>query len=79
MTRTLVHHVWPAPIEEDEKNKAILPALDKIDSAGGEVRVVREGSLLAGMVKLPFLETPIGKRHYGVESIQRYAEDYRKN
>lgn len=71
------HFVWPAPIEEDEKNKEILPALDKLQKKGGEVMVMREGSLLAGYVMLPSLETPEGRIYFGVESINRYIETYK--
>lgn len=73
---TLVHRVWPAPILEDEKNRAILEALDKIQDSGGSVEIIREGSLLAGKVKLPAIETPTGERYYGVESIRRYAASF---
>ena len=29
---------------------------------------------LDGMVKLPFIETPDGNRHYGVRSIENFAK-----
>jgi hypothetical protein len=79
MEGTLVHHVWSAPVTEDKKNKAILPALDKIADAGGVIEVIHEGALLAGLVNLPFIETPNGERYYGIDSIQGYAETYRRD
>ena len=78
MTTVSVHHVWPAPIDRDDENKAILPALEKITDSGGAVSVVSEGSLLADFVMLPFIETPDGERYYGKESIEKYADSYQK-
>ena len=73
-----IHFVWPAPIIEDTKNKKILPLLEKIVANGGEINVVREGSILFGMVELPFIETPAGVRYYGVDSIGNYVNSLTK-
>jgi len=74
-----LHSIWSAPFEQDEQNRQVIPYLKSIVDKGGEIEVVSEGALLAGIVQLPFLEAPSGMRYFGVESIRRYTQNYSPN
>ena len=68
------HYVWFS--QDNQKNREVASALQRIIKNGGKVIQLREGRLLEGHVLLPFLETPEGNRYFGVDSINRYAERY---
>ena len=72
--RFRIHHVWPSP--DENKNHLILDALQSIEERG-PVIIISEGHVLDGYYELPMLETPGGRRYFGVNNIRKYAENFK--
>lgn len=65
-----IHRVYPS--DDENKNKAIVSALRKIDSLANVV-IIPSGCVLSEYMETPFMKTPKGKRVVGVKEIQQYA------
>ena len=47
--------------------------IELIEKGGIALTIVREGPLLAEWFEIPFLETPAGKRYFGLEAIKQFV------
>lgn len=58
-----------------QENVRAIEALKRME--GVVIEAVSVAGILDTFVRLPFIETPDGRRHYGVDSIERFVREHK--
>jgi hypothetical protein len=73
------HIFFPALDSKREENEAVLMELGRLMEKGGNVVLAKDCGILDEVVYLPFLQTPLGDRKFGLGTIRKYVRGYKKS